>query len=219
MAKRKPTKKYFFSVEGETEKWYLEWLTNTINSTETSSNLVSLDCKIEKSPLRRVKKATFIGKTEFWHLSDYESNDDFHAKQFKNVIDQLKQAKNIGKNIIYKFGYSNYTFDLWIILHKSNCFGHKSHRNQYLNDINHAFHKNFNDMNDYKREQHFKECLNQLTLENVKEAISRAKTIMRTNQENGYTLHQYKGYSFYKENPSLMIHEIIEKILNDCHLL
>ena len=29
---RKETKKYYFSVEGETEKWYLEWLENTINS-------------------------------------------------------------------------------------------------------------------------------------------------------------------------------------------
>ena len=29
---RKETKKYYFSVEGETEKWYLDWLQKTINS-------------------------------------------------------------------------------------------------------------------------------------------------------------------------------------------
>ena len=28
----KKTKKYYFSVEGETEQWYLKWLQNTINS-------------------------------------------------------------------------------------------------------------------------------------------------------------------------------------------
>ena len=26
MAKRKPTNKYYFSVVGETEQWYLKWL-------------------------------------------------------------------------------------------------------------------------------------------------------------------------------------------------
>lgn len=30
--------------------------------------------------------------------------------------------------------------------------------------------------------------------------------------------HQYKGYKYYKENPSLAIWEAIEKILKDCEL-
>ena len=29
--KKKPNSKYYFSVEGETEKWYLEWLQKIIN--------------------------------------------------------------------------------------------------------------------------------------------------------------------------------------------
>ena len=29
---RKETRKYYFSVEGETEHWYLNWLQNTINA-------------------------------------------------------------------------------------------------------------------------------------------------------------------------------------------
>ena len=31
MAKRKPTNKYYFSVEGETEQCYLKWLQGTLN--------------------------------------------------------------------------------------------------------------------------------------------------------------------------------------------
>lgn len=42
MALRKPTKKYYFSVEGETEKWYLDWLQNVINAEERSVYKVSL---------------------------------------------------------------------------------------------------------------------------------------------------------------------------------
>ena len=37
MAKRKPTNKYYFSVEGETEQWYLKWLQDAINNTEEAS--------------------------------------------------------------------------------------------------------------------------------------------------------------------------------------
>ena len=42
MAKRKPTNKYYFSVEGETEQWYLKWLQDTINNTEKAACKVSI---------------------------------------------------------------------------------------------------------------------------------------------------------------------------------
>ena len=41
MINRKITKKYYFSVEGETEQWYLKWLQNTINSSDKASCKVS----------------------------------------------------------------------------------------------------------------------------------------------------------------------------------
>ena len=41
---------------------------------------------------------------------------------------------------------------------------------------------------------------------------------MNKNEENGYNLENYKGYKFYKENPSLSIWEIIERILCECDL-
>ena len=31
MANMKSTKKYYFTVEGETEQWYLKWLQDRIN--------------------------------------------------------------------------------------------------------------------------------------------------------------------------------------------
>jgi hypothetical protein len=74
-------------------------------------------------------------------------------------------------------------------------------------------------MDEFKHEANFKRCLKKLTLSDVIEAVKRAKVIMEINEQNGYTLHRYKGYSFYEENPSLMIWEIIEKILEDCKLM
>ena len=74
-------------------------------------------------------------------------------------------------------------------------------------------------MDEYKHEDNFKRCLNKMNLSNVIAAIGRAKKIMERNRKNGYTLFQYKGYKYYKENPSLSAWEAIEKILSDCNLL
>ncbi|OPZ90669.1 MAG: hypothetical protein BWY74_02245 [Firmicutes bacterium ADurb.Bin419] len=73
-------------------------------------------------------------------------------------------------------------------------------------------------MAEYKHEDNFKRCLGKLQLSNVIDAVNRAKAIMQRNKDNDYTLHQYKGYKYYKENPSLAIWEAIEKILKDCRL-
>ena len=130
----------------------------------------------------------------------------------------IKKAEKIGKQIKYRSGYSNFTFDLWIILHMTNCNASFSHRKQYIGPINRALGEKFQNMDEFKEEENFKRCLKKMDLSNVIAAVERAKKIMQRNQENGYTLHQYKGYEYYKENPSLASWEAIEKILKDCEL-
>ena len=219
MGNRKSSKKYFFSVEGETEEWYLLWLRDLINSTDHAAYKVSIDCKIEKDPLKRAKGLVNTSKTEIYHFFDYESDEDVHVKRFTDTMDRMKQAMSIGKQIKYKFGYSNLAFDLWIVLHKIDCNGALPHRRGYLAYINRAFGKNFESMDEYKREDNFKGCLNQLTLEDVIRAIERSERIMVRNAENGYILHNYKGFKYYKENPSLAVWEAIKKIMQDCKLI
>lgn len=219
MAKLKPTKKYYFSVEGETEHWYLKWLQNKINESPEAVCKVSFDCPVQKNPLKRAKALTVTSKTEVWHISDYESAEPVHVKGFMETMDRMKEAKSLGKQINYRFGYSNLTFDLWIALHMSDCNGSICHRNCYLASLNRAYSENFENMDEYKHEANFKRCLGKLELSNVIDSVNRAKTIMQNNKNNGYTLHQYKGYKYYNENPSLAIWEIIEKIFKDCALI
>ena len=223
MAKRKLTKKYYFSVEGETEQWYLIWLQDIINATQKSAYKVSFNCQVQKNPFKRVKTLNLLNmekkKVEIYHLCDYESDEPIHVQQFTETIDNMKKANESGKFIKYKFGYTNLTFDLWIILHKADCNGSIYNRNKYITPLNRAYGESFQNMDEYKHEDNFKRCLGKLQISNVIDAISRAKTIMKRNQDNGYTLHQYKGYKYYKENPSLAIWEVIEKILKDCELI
>lgn len=219
MANRKSTKKYYFSVEGETEQWYLEWLRDLINATDTAQCKVTLDSKIEKNPLKRAKGLMVTHRTVIYHFADYESDDDIHTKQFINTMDNMKKAMKLGKSITYKFGYSNYTFDLWIILHKISCNGSLSHRKNYLRYINSAFDETFESMDEYKSKDNFKRCLSKLSLDDVIMAIERCKKIEKQNQNRGYVLQQYKGFTYYKENPSLNVWEVIESILMDCKLI
>ncbi len=215
---RKETRKYYFSVEGETEKWYLDWLQKTINATPESKYNVKLDAKIQKDPLARVKGMTLLEQTEITHIFDRESEDSVHTKQFQETLDRMSDAEKLGKDVNYRLGYSNFTFELWIILHKIDCSGAKTNRRQYLFDLNKAYNEKFEDLKEYKRENDFKRVLNQLAIKDVISAVRRAKSIMKRNEESGYTLQQYKGYSFYKENPSLSVWEIVDKILKDCKL-
>ncbi len=219
MGNRKPNKKYYFSVEGETEQWYLKWLQEIINQTEETVYKISIDCPVKKNLVKHVKSLTITKKIEIYHFFDYESDEEIHVQRFKEIMDDMKKAQGIGKQILYKTGYSNFTFDLWIILHMTNCNCSYAHRKQYINEINKAYDEKFQDMDEYKKEKNFKRCLGKLQLSNVIDAINRAKRIMQKNQENGYVLHQYKGYRYYRENPSLDAWEAIEKILKDCELI
>ncbi len=190
MSKKKATKKYYFSVEGETEQWYLKWLQDTINNTEQAVYRISIDCPVRKDPVKHAKCLNVTQKVEVYHFFDYESDEQTHVNAFMSAMDNMKKAEKIGKQITYKSGYSNFTFDLWIVLHMADSNASYAHRKQYLVPINRAFGEKFASMEEF----------------------------MQSNQDNGYTLHQYKGYHFYKENPSLESWKAIEKILKDCGL-
>ncbi len=215
----KENRTYYFSVEGETEQWYLEWLQRIINSYSPAKYTVKLDSKIQKDPLARAKGLTILGKTNITHIFDRESEENVHVKHFQTTLDRMKMAQNIGKSITYHLGYSNFTFELWMILHKSDCNGSLAHRSQYLAPLNTAYDEKFENLDQYKHEDNFKRILQQLTLEHVCAAIQRSKTIMRRNQDYGYILQEYKKYKYYKENPALSIWESIEEILRECELL
>jgi hypothetical protein len=216
---RKETRKYYFTVEGEREKWYFEWLQKAINETSTAIYAVKFDCQIQKYPLKRAKGLTLLGKTEITHVTDRESEDAIHVKQFEDALSQMKEAERLGKDIKYQLGYSNFSFEIWIILHKADCNGALAHRRQYLSPLNRAYEENFENLDQYKHETNFKRILSKITLEDVVQAIRRSKYISQSRKENGHVLRQYKGYQYYSENPSLSVWETIERILQECGII
>ena len=214
---RKNNKKYHFSVEGETELLYLKWLEKTINSSDCEWS-VSFNVKVQKDPLSFVKGLSIQSEATIFHLCDYESDELHHQKQFEWTMDRMREAEKQGKQVKYQLGYSNFSFDLWIVLHKADCAGSLTDRHQYLSMINSAFSENFENMDKYKKKANFERCLSKLTLDDVREAVRRAQKIMEHNAEC-YSEVEYKRFKFYRENPALEVGNIIGNILIDCGLM
>lgn len=212
------TKKYTLTVEGETEKWYFDWLTVQINKVESRKYNVSISSKVQQSPRSFYKGTNSKVTPEAFHICDIESTEKIHIDKFENILKEMKEA-NTQKNIKYHLGYSNFAFELWMIVHKKDCFGPFNNRKQYLTPIQQCFKEKFEDLGHYKQETAFKRCLNKLTLEDVKAAIIRADKLTKQNINNGKRAIEYSGYSYYKENPALSINEVVKRIMNECGVL
>lgn len=216
---RKQTQTYYFSVEGETEQWYLKWLENQINENENATYRVKFFTKVQKDPVSFVKSLVVQKEPTIWHLSDIEGNSAEQVQAVHNTLGRLKAVKSLGKSVIYKWGYSNLSFDLWIVLHKQSCNAELNSVDGYLSRINGAFGTQFESLKKYKEEANFKRCLLQLCIDDVITAVGEAKKIMQRNELVGYPLTHFKGYSYYAHNPSLDLWQPIEIILSDCGLL
>ena len=131
MINRKETKQYTLTVEGNTEKWYFEWLQKEINSFDTAKYKVKINLSIQQYPLSYAKKLNAKSTPFVVHICDIEGNIREDIEKFETVLSELKEAKE-QKRIEYRLGYSNFTFELWMILHKQNCSGSFTDRSKYL---------------------------------------------------------------------------------------
>ena len=137
-------------------------------------------------PLQFCKR--FIGNVDkrdlFWHIQDIE---DYYDKSLLNsfytLISSLSEAKKIF-GITYELGYSNYSFELWVLLHVANMSQTLSTRKDYLKYINKYFKKKYKRFEEFKNEKEFVLILkNFVTIESVTQAISNANKIVSNNFE------------------------------------
>ncbi len=218
MNDRLEIRKYTLTVEGETEKWYFRWLQEQINHCPDRTCNVFIDARVQQCPRRFIKSVNAKTTPCVTHICDVESKDPDHVRKFQTILADMKDAHE-QKRIEYRLGYSNYAFELWIVLHKQNCNGSLSHRRQYLDPINRAFGERFEDLDHYKCENAFNRCLSKLTLDDVKAAIRRAEGIKAANKDSQKRIIHCKGYSYFEENPSLSVHEVVRTILIECGLM
>jgi len=158
-------------------------------------------------------------KIPYIHVQDIEDYyDDYQRTKFYGMIDEMKTAeKQFGLN--YELGYSNYTFELWMLLHVADMTHSIQDRHSYLPSINKWFHRNYQTIDEFKSHDEFQGILDEfVTLDSIKTAINHAETIVGNNKENRNVKETYKGFSFYRDNPDVTVHEVVQMIFEVCEV-
>lgn len=88
---------------------------------------------------RPVEKRKGNKKLPYIHVQDIEDyNSEFHRKKFYGMIDEMRDAEDEFR-ITYELGYSNYTFELWMLLHAADMNHAVLDRKAYLAPIRDKF--------------------------------------------------------------------------------
>lgn len=215
MANRKMNARYYFTVEGETEKWYLEWLRDAINADPRSKVKVVCSPKVQKNPVKWAKAKTNLDKSaKVFHVFDFEDEEPIHVKAFKDTLANMKKAGSLGRGFRYVSAYSNLTFELWMVLHKGDCHA-LAHRRQYLKPINDLYGEHFESLDEYKHEANFKRVLGKLTVDDAVTAVGRAETLAKRAEEHGLRKAQHCGYSYYLDNPATDLWIPVKQMLEE----
>lgn len=223
---KKESRQFHISVEGiNCEKMYFEHLAKLINSSDRSTyNLKVAPRKM--SPIEYAKRNAHKPvdkkrnkKIPYFHVQDIEDYyDEFQRTKFYGMIDDMRKAEK-QFNIDYELGYSNYTFELWMLLHVADMTHAVQDRHSYLAPINRWFHRSYSNIDEFKNHDEFQRILDEfVTLDSVKQAISRAERIVLLNKEDGKTKENYKGFTFYRDNPDVSVHEIVQMIFDVCEV-
>lgn len=211
------TDRYYFSVEGETEKWYLEWLENTINSQATRVQNVKFNISEPGiSPIKYVKTISIFTRIDIYHLCDYEGSMDKDTSKFEQTLGNIKKAGQT-KNVNYELCYSNLTFELWLILHKTKLNTMFDSKRSYLSHFNKAFGTKYDNLKEMKKKKNFKRILDKLTFNDVFFAVENSCQIRERNKQNKRASKIGKQ-EYFEDNPDLTVHCVIGKIIERCGL-
>lgn len=225
MAKgRKESRQFNISVEGiNCEKMYFDHLATLINASGDNKYNAKMNCK-KSSPGSFAKRNAHLltekrgsKKLPYLHIQDIEDYyDEDEKKKFYNLIDEIRKTEN-DFGVQYELGYTNYTFELWMLLHVADMKRGVANRTAYLKPINQHFHRNYATLDQFKSEKEFQEVLYEfVTLDSVRLAVKRAEAIVAQNAAEYKKNENYKGFKFYRENPDVTVHEIIRIIFDVC---
>lgn len=223
---KKESRQFNISVEGlNCEKMYFEHLAKLINSSDSTYDLKVAPRKMSpiqyarRNAYKPVAKRKDNKKLPYIHVQDIEDYyNEFHKNKFFGMIDEMREAER-EFGISYELGYSNYTFELWMLLHVADMDYSVQDRKAYLSPINRWFHRDFADLDEFKQEAAFQEILDEfVTLDSIRHAIRRAEKIVEQNAQGRKVSENYRGLTFYHDNPDVSVHEVVQLIFEVCEV-
>lgn len=207
---RKPDLLYIIACEGKNqEKLYFERVQNIINAIDKRKYNILFDfaepfggdpkCVVE----RAINKS--IGKTNKAAVFDYDGK--------KN---KYEEAIDLGIENNIELGYTNYSFDLWLIWHKIDFDACVNCQNDYESEVKRVFGLKAN--RNIKKENAVQEINSQIALQNILDAIDRAEKKGQDNKNNKVAIITVKGNKYYS-NPDTRIHIILKEVLRKANVL
>ena len=171
-----PTLTFYYAVDGECEceQWYLDWLKRLINTDPRCARKVQFVSR-KTSPADYIKKFNDPGPLTAFCLMDREGHDHGQTQHFERALRELSEANKLRAGIQMELGYSNPSFEIWILLRKEAYSGKAQFCRHLLGPINHAFGTNFESLKQMKEERNFKQLLAGCRLDDVLQAIERAR--------------------------------------------
>lgn len=135
---------------------------------------------------------------------------------FDNQLVAFKEALAYCRHTKIVPCYSNVCFDLWLLLHKTDFCKPVYTPADYTEEYRMVYHLGVQE--DIKEESTIEKVMDQIELQDVRDAIARAKSIRE--RKNGTPNFGYTRFCGRDEachdNPDLLIHLFIEEILCEC---
>ena len=197
-------KTYFCVCEGQQEEMYLRRLAFLLKRFPGRVVTFNTACGM---PARLKKNYTEYDNAA---LFDYDFNDT-EFRQNIILCEQLqrKSRRQNGKNVYH--AYSNVNIDLWLILHKEDFNRPVASNYAYIADVRRIY--GLNREADIKEKANLEKILEQITLDDVKNAISRAEKIRFGKLESDqFMVGDVACYS----NPDFSLHNFLKMVLQDC---
>lgn len=223
---RSESRQFHMSVEGANcERLYFEHLAKLINSSDLHKYNLKIAPK-PMSPLQYAKRTAYKpvdkrgGKNlPYIHIQDIEDYYDVEQRQkFYKIIDEMRTAERTF-GISYRLGYSNYTFELWMLLHVADMTASATNRGAYLQPINQHFKRAYSSLDEFKNAVEFQRLLDEfITLDTVFDAVRRAERIVENNAKQSKNRISYHGVAFYPDNPDVTVHEVVQMIFDVCEV-
>lgn len=184
------------------ERVYFDRVAKLINSIEKRTHDLIFDyaepyggdpkCVVE----RTIQKS--IGKENKVSVFDYDGK----KTKYEEAIDLAKENK-------IELGYSNYCFDLWLILHKEEYTDVVENQDGYADKIRQVYGLDANA--NIKKEKRVKEIVEQLNLRDIKNAILRAEKIVSNNHSRN--ANTTPNGNVYYDNPDTQMHTLLQFLI------
>lgn len=185
-------REYRCYYEGQQEEMYFEYVGKKVK--EANPN-ISLKFKKVAKLKTLEKSSTSVPKLAVF---DY----DLNKVEFEKNVKICKETRIL---------YSNLNFDLWLLLHKRQFRKNVQSNNAYVSLIREEY--GLSSDTNIKTKNNIQKILNQINLEDVKNAIKNADEIMNEKLKKD-EIYVNNSFSYYA-NPSMSIHNFFKDLLKD----